>query len=135
MILFAVSYFAGMLTIVSPCILPVLPFVFARADRPFLRNGLPLLSMPPFILLRDFSSTGIGSTCRAFLLIWNPERFFWPKMTARYWAAFIWSCSWIEEGITLISGFWQSILSNSNLESDPCLWMPVKITVEETGLV
>ena len=43
MILFLVSYFAGVLTIVSPCILPVLPFVFARADRPFVRNGLPLL--------------------------------------------------------------------------------------------
>jgi cytochrome c biogenesis protein CcdA/thiol-disulfide isomerase/thioredoxin len=32
------------LTIVSPCILPVLPFVFARADRPFVRNGLPMLA-------------------------------------------------------------------------------------------
>jgi hypothetical protein len=32
------------LTIVSPCILPVLPFVFARADRPFISNGLPLLA-------------------------------------------------------------------------------------------
>src|SRR6478752_7331930 len=43
MILFAVSYFAGMLTIVSPCILPVLPFVFTRAEQPFLRSGLPML--------------------------------------------------------------------------------------------
>ena len=43
MILFLLSYLAGVLTIVSPCILPVLPFVFARADRPFIRNGLPLL--------------------------------------------------------------------------------------------
>ncbi|VXB52167.1 cytochrome c biogenesis protein DipZ [Brevundimonas sp. G8] len=43
MILFLLSYLAGVLTIVSPCILPVLPFVFARADRPFMRNGLPLL--------------------------------------------------------------------------------------------
>jgi len=43
MILFLLSYLAGVLTIVSPCILPVLPFVFARADRPFVRNGLPLL--------------------------------------------------------------------------------------------
>jgi cytochrome c biogenesis protein CcdA/thiol-disulfide isomerase/thioredoxin len=43
MILFLLSYLAGVLTIVSPCILPVLPFVFARADKPFLRNGLPLL--------------------------------------------------------------------------------------------
>ncbi len=43
MIIFAISYVAGILTIVSPCILPVLPFVFARADQPFLRSGLPLL--------------------------------------------------------------------------------------------
>lgn len=43
MILFLLSYFAGALTIVSPCILPVLPFVFARADKPFVRNGFPLL--------------------------------------------------------------------------------------------
>jgi cytochrome c biogenesis protein CcdA len=43
MVLLALSYLAGMLTIVSPCILPVLPFVFARADQPFLRSSLPLL--------------------------------------------------------------------------------------------
>src|SRR4051794_13684818 len=44
MILFALSYLAGVLTIASPCILPVLPFVFARADRPFVRSGLPMLA-------------------------------------------------------------------------------------------
>jgi len=44
MLLFLLAYFGGVLTILSPCILPVLPFVFARADRPFLRNGLPLLA-------------------------------------------------------------------------------------------
>ena len=43
MILFVLAYLAGMLTIVSPCILPVLPFVFARAGQPFLQSGLPLL--------------------------------------------------------------------------------------------
>ena len=43
MVLFALAYLGGVLTIVSPCILPVLPFVFARADRPFLRSGLPML--------------------------------------------------------------------------------------------
>jgi cytochrome c biogenesis protein CcdA/thiol-disulfide isomerase/thioredoxin len=41
--LFALAYLGGVLTILSPCILPVLPFVFARADRPFVRSGLPLL--------------------------------------------------------------------------------------------
>src|SRR5580704_9824126 len=43
MVLFRLAYLGGVLTIVSPCILPVLPFVFARADRPFVRSGLPLL--------------------------------------------------------------------------------------------
>ena len=43
MTLFVLAYLGGVLTIISPCILPVLPFVFARADRPFLRSGLPML--------------------------------------------------------------------------------------------
>jgi len=32
----------GALTIVSPCILPVLPFVFARTEQPFVKSTLPL---------------------------------------------------------------------------------------------
>ena len=44
MILFLLAYLGGVLTIVSPCVLPVLPFVFARADRPFARSGLPMLA-------------------------------------------------------------------------------------------
>lgn len=43
MLLFLLAYLGGVLTIISPCILPVIPFVLARADRPFLRNGLPML--------------------------------------------------------------------------------------------
>ncbi|HEY4066352.1 MAG TPA: cytochrome c biogenesis protein DipZ [Burkholderiaceae bacterium] len=43
MLLFVIAYLGGVLTILSPCILPVLPFVFARSDRPFLQSGLPLL--------------------------------------------------------------------------------------------
>ncbi|MES2473433.1 MAG: cytochrome c biogenesis protein DipZ [Pseudomonadota bacterium] len=43
MTLFLLSYLGGVLTILSPCILPVLPFVFARSDQPFARSGLPLL--------------------------------------------------------------------------------------------
>jgi cytochrome c biogenesis protein CcdA/thiol-disulfide isomerase/thioredoxin len=38
------AFVGGVLTILSPCILPVLPFVFARADQPFRRSGLPLLA-------------------------------------------------------------------------------------------
>jgi cytochrome c biogenesis protein CcdA/thiol-disulfide isomerase/thioredoxin len=40
---FVVAYLAGVLTIASPCILPILPFVLARADTPFRRGGLPML--------------------------------------------------------------------------------------------
>ena len=43
MTLLVLSYLGGVLTIASPCILPVLPFVFARADRPFVKSGLPML--------------------------------------------------------------------------------------------
>ena len=43
MLVLILAYLGGVLTILSPCILPVLPFVFARSDRPFRRNGLPLL--------------------------------------------------------------------------------------------
>ena len=44
MILYVLAFLGGVLTIVSPCILPVLPFVFSRADQPFRRSGLPLLA-------------------------------------------------------------------------------------------
>jgi cytochrome c biogenesis protein CcdA/thiol-disulfide isomerase/thioredoxin len=43
MLILILAYLGGMLTIASPCILPVLPFIFSRADRPFLRSGLPML--------------------------------------------------------------------------------------------
>ncbi len=43
MILALIVFSAGVLTILSPCILPVLPFIFTRADRKFSTNGLPML--------------------------------------------------------------------------------------------
>ncbi|CAN7200043.1 redoxin domain-containing protein [Bosea sp. LjRoot9] len=48
MSLFIPAYLAGVLTILSPCILPVVPFVLAQANRSFprqsfRRNGLPML--------------------------------------------------------------------------------------------
>lgn len=44
MFFFLLAYLGGALTILAPCILPVLPFVFARVDRPFKQSGLPLLA-------------------------------------------------------------------------------------------
>src|ERR1700683_4997806 len=44
MVLLILAFLGGILTIISPCILSVLPFVFAKADQPFRRSGLPLLA-------------------------------------------------------------------------------------------
>jgi len=44
MLLIVLAYLGGVLTILSPCILPVLPFVFSRAGQPFARSVLPMLS-------------------------------------------------------------------------------------------
>jgi cytochrome c biogenesis protein CcdA/thiol-disulfide isomerase/thioredoxin len=41
--LYVVAWLGGILTVVSPCILPVLPFVLTRTGLPFRRSGLPLL--------------------------------------------------------------------------------------------
>jgi cytochrome c biogenesis protein CcdA/thiol-disulfide isomerase/thioredoxin len=43
MTLVILVFLGGVLTILSPCILPVLPFVFARSEQKFLSNGLPML--------------------------------------------------------------------------------------------
>ncbi|HET9354633.1 MAG TPA: cytochrome c biogenesis protein DipZ [Sphingomicrobium sp.] len=60
MLILLLAYLGGILTILSPCILPVLPFVFARADRPFLPNGLPLLAgmAATFALFATLASLG-----------------------------------------------------------------------------
>jgi len=62
MTLFLIAYLGGVLTIVSPCILPVLPFVFARADRPFLQNGLPMLAgmAATFAVIATLAAVGGG---------------------------------------------------------------------------
>ena len=67
MLLLILAYLGGVLTILSPCILPVLPFVFARADRPFARNGLPmLLGMAlTFALVATLAAVGGGWAIRA----------------------------------------------------------------------
>ena len=62
MLLFLLAYLGGVLTILSPCILPVLPFVFARADRPFVRSGMPLLlgMVVSFAAIASLAAVGGG---------------------------------------------------------------------------
>jgi cytochrome c biogenesis protein CcdA/thiol-disulfide isomerase/thioredoxin len=62
MLLLILAYLGGVLTIVSPCILPVLPFVFARTGQPFVRSGLPLLAgmALTFALVATLAAVGGG---------------------------------------------------------------------------
>src|SRR5262245_64185768 len=43
MVLALIAFLGGALTIISPCILPVLPFVFAHPGKSFARSTLPML--------------------------------------------------------------------------------------------
>jgi cytochrome c biogenesis protein CcdA/thiol-disulfide isomerase/thioredoxin len=67
MLFLVIAYLGGILTILSPCILPVLPFVFARSDRPFLKSGLPLLAGMAFTftLIASLAAVGGGWAVRA----------------------------------------------------------------------
>jgi cytochrome c biogenesis protein CcdA/thiol-disulfide isomerase/thioredoxin len=67
MLLLLLAYFGGILTILSPCILPVLPFVFARSDQPFRKSGLPLLAgmVVTFALIASLATVGGGWAIRA----------------------------------------------------------------------
>ena len=67
MLLFVLAYIGGVLTIASPCILPVLPFVFARADQPFLRRGLPMLlgMAATFAVIATLAAVGGGWAVQA----------------------------------------------------------------------
>jgi len=62
MLLILLAYLGGILTIASPCILPVLPFVFSRADEPFLKSGLPILAgmTATFALVASLAAIGGG---------------------------------------------------------------------------
>lgn len=66
MTLFVASYFAGVLTILSPCILPILPFVFSRAGQSFSRSALPMLAAMAltFAVVASLAAIGGAGWCR-----------------------------------------------------------------------
>ena len=67
MLILLLAYLGGLLTILSPCILPVLPFVFARADRSFVRSTLPMLAgmAATFAIVATLAAVGGGWAVRA----------------------------------------------------------------------
>jgi cytochrome c biogenesis protein CcdA/thiol-disulfide isomerase/thioredoxin len=60
MIIAVLAFAGGALTILSPCILPVVPFVLARSEQPFARNTLPLLlgMAATFALISTLAAVG-----------------------------------------------------------------------------
>jgi cytochrome c biogenesis protein CcdA/thiol-disulfide isomerase/thioredoxin len=67
MTLLVLAYLGGILTILSPCVLPVLPFVFARAGRPFATSILPMLvgMALTFALVATLAAVGGGWVVQA----------------------------------------------------------------------
>src|SRR6478752_6923517 len=67
MLLIILAFLGGVLTILSPCILPVLPFVFTRTGQPFVRSGLPLLvgMALTFALVATLAAVGGGWVVQA----------------------------------------------------------------------
>jgi cytochrome c biogenesis protein CcdA/thiol-disulfide isomerase/thioredoxin len=94
MLLILLAYLGGALTILSPCILPVLPFVFARADRPFARSSLPLLAgmAVTFAGVATLAAVGggwaahanqLGRTLALILLAIFGVTLVWPRLAER----------------------------------------------------
>jgi cytochrome c biogenesis protein CcdA/thiol-disulfide isomerase/thioredoxin len=67
MLLILLAYLGGALTILSPCILPVLPFVFSTAGQSFRRGALPLLAgmVLMFALVASLAVVGGGWVVQA----------------------------------------------------------------------
>jgi cytochrome c biogenesis protein CcdA/thiol-disulfide isomerase/thioredoxin len=67
MTVIVLAYIGGILTIVSPCVLPVVPFVFARTGRPFATSTLPLLAgmAVTFALVATLAAVGGGWVVKA----------------------------------------------------------------------
>jgi cytochrome c biogenesis protein CcdA/thiol-disulfide isomerase/thioredoxin len=89
--LFLLAFLGGALTIVSPCILPVLPFVFARSDQPFVRSTAPLLAgmALTFAAIATLAAVGggwavrinsVGRTVALLLMAGFGLALLWPRL-------------------------------------------------------
>ena len=62
MTLLILAFLGGALTILSPCILPVLPFVLSRSSQPFLRGRLPMLAGMALTFAAVAALASVGGT-------------------------------------------------------------------------
>jgi cytochrome c biogenesis protein CcdA/thiol-disulfide isomerase/thioredoxin len=100
MLIFFLAYLGGLLTIFSPCVLPVLPFIFARSDQSFRRSGLPILlgMAATFTLLASFAAVGgawlveinqYGRYAAMFLLLLLGVALIFPALSERLMRPFV----------------------------------------------
>jgi cytochrome c biogenesis protein CcdA/thiol-disulfide isomerase/thioredoxin len=100
MLLLLLVYLGGLLSIFSPCVLPVLPFVFARSERSFMRSGLPVLigMATTFTVLASFAAVGgawlvkinqYGRYAALFLLLLLGLALIWPALSERLMRPFV----------------------------------------------
>ncbi|MEX3947660.1 cytochrome c biogenesis protein DipZ [Paraburkholderia sp. EG287B] len=66
MLLIVIAFVGGAFTVLSPCILPVVPFVFARSEEPFLTGRLPMLLglALTFALLTGLGAAGLNGAAQ-----------------------------------------------------------------------
>ncbi|WP_321962360.1 cytochrome c biogenesis protein DipZ [Paraburkholderia sp. J7] len=66
MLLIVIAFVGGAFTVLSPCILPVVPFVFARSEEPFLSGRLPMLLglALTFALLTGLGAAGLNGAAQ-----------------------------------------------------------------------
>ena len=66
MFIIFIAFIGGAFTVLSPCILPVVPLVFARTDRPFLTDRLPLLAglAGTFALVTGLGAAGLAGAAQ-----------------------------------------------------------------------
>ncbi|PMS17104.1 cytochrome C biogenesis protein [Trinickia dabaoshanensis] len=100
MLFVVIGFLGGVLTIASPCILPVVPFVFARSDRPFFTSRLPLLIglACTFALVTGIGIAGVSGAAQldrygrwvslALFAVFGASLVF-PKLAARFSGPFI----------------------------------------------
>jgi cytochrome c biogenesis protein CcdA/thiol-disulfide isomerase/thioredoxin len=129
MLVYLLAYVGGILTILSPCILPVLPFVFSNVDRSFRRNSVPLLGG----MALTFSAVAVAAAFGGHLLVHLNQG-------GRYVAMVVFSilgvtllfpsvAEWLTHPLVQIGGRLQTGVS-----SDPGMWKSLLLGVS-TGLL
>ena len=100
MLIFLLAYLGGVLTILSPCVLPVLPFVFARSEQSFRKSGLPILigMATTFTVLASLAAVGgawlvevnqYGRYAAMFLLLLLGLALIFPSWSERMMRPFV----------------------------------------------